>query len=249
MNGADDPYYKWSDADERALKKFTHNTFGGSLGKLYFTWKKAAYKDGLIQKVDMGRLRTREKEAARATEAGRRAIREQALNSEGETDTEDIETEEIDDPEEIPIIDITGNKRPRETTTDMVLAEGPMDTGDGETTTLALRSAGMAAGEGVNGTGETPVNLSLPRELGMLTETRTTILPITFGVSMCTLYRTIGPNFLKIRMNAPYNILKDSAFVAQAENGAQNSGLTNCQAMGHLPIRLPFKNLHLPLLD
>ena len=99
------------------------------------------------------------------------------------------------------------------------------------TTTLALRSA--APGSSSLGTGETPLSNHDSPELGVLTETRTVFLPFEFGVSFNKIGKTIGGNVLKIRMNAPYNILKDTVFVAQTESAAAESGVSNCQATAY----------------
>ena len=46
------PYYKYSAADEEARQKFSYHTYGGLAGKAFFTFKKLAYKAGLIGHVN-----------------------------------------------------------------------------------------------------------------------------------------------------------------------------------------------------
>lgn len=97
----------------------------------------------------------------------------------------------------------------------------------GKTGNLAL----TASGAGSNGTGETPVNLNVKPQLGLFTETHTAILPLRFGVSFNQLDAN-GPdgNTLKIRVNAPYNILRDTTFVNQTAGGTVSSGISVHQA-------------------
>lgn len=97
------------------------------------------------------------------------------------------------------------------------------------TTTLAKSAAGSASGS--NGTGETPVDLSMPRELGFFTETRTAALPIKFYCSANKIARNpANVNVLKIRMNSPYGILGKTTFVDQTEGAAVTSGISAHQA-------------------
>lgn len=98
----------------------------------------------------------------------------------------------------------------------------------GSGNTLALRAS--AAQTGGAGTGETPVDLGMPRELGIFTETRTAILPITFGVSFNKISRTPTTNVLKIRVNAPYDILGETTFINQTEGAAPAKGISANQA-------------------
>ena len=88
-----------------------------------------------------------------------------------------------------------------------------------------------AAGAGSNGTGETPVNLNVSPQLGLFTETHTAILPLRFGVSFNKLDGS-GPdgNTLKIRLNSPYNILRDTTFTNQTVGAATASGVGVFQA-------------------
>lgn len=103
---------------------------------------------------------------------------------------------------------------------------------------LVLRAGGQSSAEGSNGTGETPVNLSLSPELGIFTETRTAILPIRFAVSFNKIFNnnsgiSSGLNVLRIRMNAPYDILTGTAFQAQTEGVAVNTGVSSNQALAY----------------
>lgn len=86
-----------------------------------------------------------------------------------------------------------------------------------------------------NGTGETPVELRMKRELGIFTETRTTILPLRFGVSFNNLLSggasTPNANVLRLRLNAPYGILGNTVFVNQVEGAANVNGVSTNQAL------------------
>lgn len=103
--------------------------------------------------------------------------------------------------------------------------------------TLASRSGSAAAGSSQQqGSGETPVTLNVSPELGIFTETRTTILPIRFGFSFNKINNSraiTDKNWFYIRMNSPYNILKDNTFVDQAESGAIAVGPSVCQAIAY----------------
>ncbi|QTZ83170.1 MAG: capsid protein [Pavo cristatus parvo-like hybrid virus] len=52
IDNGGDPYWQYSDADERARKQFDHSHYSGTLGKAFFTAKKAAWKTGFIKNVD-----------------------------------------------------------------------------------------------------------------------------------------------------------------------------------------------------
>lgn len=93
---------------------------------------------------------------------------------------------------------------------------------------VAKAAASMAASSST-GTGETPVDMNQP-ELGLFGETHTAILPLRFGCSFVRINNPTFTNVLKIRMNAPYNILKDSTFVLQTEATAAVTGLSTFQA-------------------
>lgn len=95
--------------------------------------------------------------------------------------------------------------------------------------TALARTGGTAS----HGSGETPISMNVPRELGVFTETRTTILPLKFGFSFNKINNSRGIsdlNWVKIRMNSPYNILKDTTFVAQTESAATSLGPSVNQA-------------------
>lgn len=94
---------------------------------------------------------------------------------------------------------------------------------------VAKAAASMAASTST-GTGETPVDMHEP-ELGLFGETHTAILPLRFGCSFVRISNTTFTNVLKIRMNAPYNILKDSTFVLQTEATAAATGLSTHQTV------------------
>ena len=98
----------------------------------------------------------------------------------------------------------------------------------------ALVTKTSAANPGSNGTGETPVDLGTPRELGIFTETRTAYLPIKFGFSFNKLINSaFGTNTFKIRLNSPYNILRDTVFTQQTEGGAVQNGVGTHQAQAY----------------
>jgi len=91
---------------------------------------------------------------------------------------------------------------------------------------------GAAQAQGTSqGTGETPVNLNVTPMLGYLTETHTAILPLRFGVSMNKINSVDKKTYLRIRMNAPYNILADTTFVAGTEGAAAANGPGTNQAI------------------
>lgn len=94
---------------------------------------------------------------------------------------------------------------------------------------VARAGEGSTSTSGANGTGETPVSMNVPRELGIFTETRTAILPLKFYCSFSKLRNTVSNNVLKIRMNAPYNILDDSTFIQHTEGATVSPGLGTIQ--------------------
>ena len=234
LKSGQDPYWNWSEADQKALENFTQETWGGSAGKLFFYWKKKAYEHGYLQRVDMGKLKRvqddRARAAARATEAGRRAIREKEVNAEGETDVESSDVEE----DRIVVHDTNrerGTKRDVKGN-EVAIGDSTMDTGE-TVSTLALRAAAPST-TGNTGTGETPVSMNVPRELGVFTETRTAILPLKFYVSFNKLANSSpGGNVLKIRLNSPYFPLKDTDFTAQTQGSTVSRGISTNQALGY----------------
>lgn len=249
INQGGNPYITFSDADELALAQFDWSDYGGVLASGYFSFKKKLYQAGLITKWEpnkqlkedatthkqlrMGWLDKKQNEAAAkalyGTKAGQRILEHQKAQKEaakkyqnkrlrteddmGETDMEDME-------EEGNMNDIT-----QEATMD---ASGDVTMGTATPTNMAL-AAKSSEGGGTNGTGETPVNLNTRWELGIFTETRTVKLPIRFGVGFNSLRHTASANVLKLRMNAPYNILKDTTFVQQTESAATNEGVSTNQ--------------------
>lgn len=119
---------------------------------------------------------------------------------------------------------LTSNIDNKRSTMDGTAPRVPAESGN----TLALKSS--ASSEGGAGTGETPVDMGMPRELGIFTETRTAILPLKFGVSFNRIGRTAVENTLKIRMNAPYDILGETTFIQQTEGAAAAKGVSAMQA-------------------
>ena len=83
----------------------------------------------------------------------------------------------------------------------------------------------MGGGSEATGAEETPVEFRMKRELGIFTETRTAILPVTYYMSFNQL-SLHTPQVLKIRLNVPYNILADNTFVVQTAGAARAAGLS-----------------------
>lgn len=134
-----------------------------------------------------------------------------------------------------PMKDVT-SKRPRDPTPEAGVGKVPrmdgMDNIAGTSPNTNLRlGAGMAgSANGSNGTGETPVDMNVTPELGFFTETRTAILPVRFGIGLHGLRPSDSTNIVRIRMNAPYNILDNTTFVSQSEGAAVTVGPSTCQA-------------------
>ena len=181
--------------------------------------KKAAHKAGLIGKYDADgnigfldkKLRNSSKKALQASAAGRKAF-------------DEVELEH----------DLTRQKKKRlragdDEPTSVDQFPGMNDVNMTDTSGMVLRAGGMG-GEGANGTGETPVTENVPRELGVFTETRTAILPLRFFLSLTQLGTGINNNILKIRLNSPYNILRDTTFVNETEGLAPAGGPQTTQA-------------------
>lgn len=116
--------------------------------------------------------------------------------------------------------------------------EGMNDvTGAGESTVMRVGAQAANSSGGTNGTGETPVD-TIPPQLGLFGETHTAILPLRFGVSFVGINNDPtsslrSRNTLKIRMNAPYNILKDSTFINNTEGASPFYGLGTHQAKAY----------------
>lgn len=147
--------------------------------------------------------------------------KEVEVNSDGNVSTDVAETDKETSPEGPPL-----SKKPR--TAD---ALPTMD----EPATMMSRSVGASTGNGDSGH-ETKPNYKLPRELGMFTETRTAILPIelyfTFGNLRGDWKDTSNKfkNLLYLRMNSPYNVLKDTTLYRNNVNNNRVEGLgTNLQ--------------------
>lgn len=119
---------------------------------------------------------------------------------------------------------LRGNTADSETMTDSAM-DGTM------TVAKATASVGtQTTAKGSQGTGETPVIWHEP-QLGCWTETFTAILPLRFGVSFNKVTNTTSSaNCLKIRCNAPYNILGETTLIQQTEAAATNYGVSAHQA-------------------
>lgn len=119
---------------------------------------------------------------------------------------------------------------------------------------LNLQNAGGST-SGSNGTGETPVDVFNKPELGVFTETRTAILPLRFCCSFNYLqhWQSAPTNLLKIRMNAPYNVLGNTTFINQTEGAAVGIGISTQQAgawTANNPAALsPFETTLLPATE
>jgi len=115
--------------------------------------------------------------------------------------------------------------------------EGMQDVSGTESAQLRVGASGAAAtasgASNANGTGETQVDMNVRRELGIFTETRTAVLPIRFACSFNTVTQSGSPNVLKIRMNAPYNILGDTSFVLNTEGSGTVQGISTHQALAY----------------
>lgn len=113
---------------------------------------------------------------------------------------------------------------------DMSLVNMQSTTEEENTESRALTS--QASNPVVNGR-ETAVNYNVRPEMGIFTETRTAYLPLTmyFSFNRCN---RISPVVLKLRLNHPYDILKDNTLVVQncISNGSlrRNKGLSNDMA-------------------
>lgn len=116
-----------------------------------------------------------------------------------------------------PVIDKTGN-----------MDSGDVDMGGSQ---LMLKANASGGGEGGTGSGETPVTMGVEPKLGLFGETHTAILPFRFGFSFNHINSTQNANnFARIRMNAPYNILRDMTFAQNLEGGGTNYGPSSHQA-------------------
>jgi len=90
-------------------------------------------------------------------------------------------------------------------------------------TPMLLAAAGASGENG--GQHETQMSPVTRWELGYFTETRSTILPITYYFSMNGLNNYDGV-VAKIRLNCPYNSLIDNTFVSQTEGSTPVKGLS-----------------------
>lgn len=151
------------------------------------------------------------------------------------------------------------SKRAREETerkdgTKTARTEGMNDvTGAGESTVMRVGAQAANSSGGTNGTGETPVD-NIPPQLGLFGETHTAVLPLRFGCSFIGINNDSGSalrtrNTLKIRLNAPYNILKESTFFANTEGAATSYGLSTIQAKAFIsPIESIFRSFETTLV-
>lgn len=246
------PYIRFSDADEYAIRNFNSDDYGGVLGKAFFSIKKALYQRGLIGHVndDMGFMgKTRGEKKRLRLEADRKRVDEQVQAGFGEMvggKFVPYSTEEYNARQEA--------KRPKPNIREAAVdetgdindiiesrAEGPaandpggninmddagggmdIDAGAG-TGAMALMAAG--GGGAPTGAEETPVDFNTRVETGMFTETKTVILPVTYYFSMTDLKRE-SPNLVRLRLNCPYDILVGNTFTDQTEAGLRNAGLS-----------------------
>ena len=102
------------------------------------------------------------------------------------------------------------------------------DSGDIQMMSISGDSANSANGE--NGTGETPVLYREP-QLGLFGETHTAVLPIRFGMSFCMVRSNPTDHVLRLRLNAPYDILTGTNFVNQQTTQQQHVGIGTHQCV------------------
>lgn len=250
LNQDGDPYRNWTKADQEFLDNLSPNDFWTYVAQGLFTVKKGAYKVGLI-----GEVKDMSKRSWYSSEKGKKAVNYLKAAAEEKKathgDTKRLRGEDTsvgnptsqgtkNEPRAPPRIDPvdpntkTKNYFPTQAPKEDNGMDVEMTNGETPTVVQSAKAQGGGDGGGGNGTGETPVELNLPRELGIFTETRTTILPLRFGVSFNKMrYNLVEANVLKIRMNAPYNILKDTTFVNHDETTSSNGGIGTHQAIAY----------------
>lgn len=235
------PYITWTEADETFLRDLRPNDVPTWVAKGLFEAKKLAGKWGLIGtsfgnmpgynlKFEKGKLQKKDLEWLHANDA---------------TDTEES-PKKADDAGDWEMEDINGNtsgptrgeKRDRgEEQHPGSGKQGKMEGMADVTGAKGVPALGAMAGQvqngGANGTGETPVDLMVKPQLGLFTETHTAILPLRFCASFIKCSAASSGTVLKIRMNAPYNILADTTFVKQTESSASAEGMSSHQAIAY----------------
>lgn len=120
--------------------------------------------------------------------------------------------------------DTVGGDTPK---SDVAMEESGMaSTGtDGDVVMSLGADAGTQTDGQATGAEETPVDFNMRRELGIFTETRTAILPLTYHFSVNQLKLHTATPF-KIRLNVPYNVLTGNTFVEQTEGATRLNGLS-----------------------
>lgn len=174
----------------------------------------------------------------------RKRMRSRA-DSANPADTQKSKTEPTIDPvDKKSLPNLRGSEliNPRSRERNQRTQEAMTDT-NGDVAMTAEKSASSTAAKGH---GETGVDYMNKPELGILTETRTAILPYTAYISMNKINPSI-PVWFKIRMNCPYDIWKDTSIVAQTAGAAVSRGIsrskcpvsqTNDAALGSYPRQL-----------
>ena len=248
------PYLTFSKADEVAIQRFDNSDWGGIIGKAVFQLKKKAHEAGLIPGSDNYRA-PNQAEQAEAKElynklnwnyqynkylkehgikaggqnfAGEDAAVQAANNHvRGSTTTGKRKGGSIEpkDDERKRLRGSLDDKRAFDQARNQA-REMEIDAGGKTTESSALRTADASMAGGPNGTGETPVSMGVPRELGIFTETRTAILPLTYYVSLNNI-TDVTAVVWKIRLNCPYNNCIGNQLIVQTTGATRNRGPSN----------------------
>lgn len=221
------PYIHFNDADEQAIQQFDWSSYGGALGKSFFQIKKKLAEYGVIGHIDnMGKFKHLSNLRSKSTVKKPKKA-EVEIDSFGNTIADNKKQK----------TDLGSLRGTRDTQGGTVHKAPPtvippdpediptMEAGDvdmGVETSMALSAGGGGQNTGAE---ETPVMYNSREELGVFTETRTAILPVTFYFSMNVLNATT-PTEVRIRLNVPYNILAGNTFVTQTESATRTAGLS-----------------------
>ena len=236
-----------NEADEEFLEKLKPDDFWTETAEKIFTFKKNHFpnleeEEGSVRaakkrKLEKGEIGTKmvskkksswfsdkaKKKQDAALEAGLKKFKEDQAAKIGKKEGTIVGRTEAAAPKEVTEVSIEGDGTIKKA------AEGPkpptsgMDDVDmGDSMTLEAKAA--AGGDGGTGTQETPVLLNTRWELGVFTETRSTILPLRFYLSMNKLDSMTGVAF-NLRLNAPYN-LTTTSMVSQTAGSARVKGVS-----------------------
>lgn len=166
------------------------------------------------------------------------------LDNMGDTDTEDMEPDAQDGlvprqsskrgRDDTPTVSVKQPKagaRDQPTTRPTDPPVSPMD--PPPRTDVAVTASVDKAGAGFSGESETAVMLNVKPQLNLFTETHTHVLPLRFGCSFNHVNTNMTANILKIRMNAPYDILGRTTFTQQTEAALTANGVATFQAIAN----------------